>query len=186
MTKRQELIDTIFLAMKTLLNPADRDEILRRLSSLRADSQRHWGRMSAGQMICHLSDSFRSALGEKSVSSATTLYSRTVTKWIALRLNEWPHGVRTRPEVDQERGGTPPAEFGADVQQLKVLFDRFCDTQQFSDHPTMGPPVAYRTYALGLPAHEPSPAPVRSLTGNFRMNFSGASIHSCPSSKSAT
>jgi hypothetical protein len=125
--------------MKTLLNPADREEILRRVAAVRDDSQRQWGRMSAPQMICHLSDSFRSALGERSVSSAATLYSRTVTKWLALHLNEWPHGVRTRPEVDQEQGGTPPAEFAADVQQLRVLFERFCAAQQFSDHPTMGP-----------------------------------------------
>ncbi len=125
--------------MKTLLNPADRDEILQRLSSVRAGSVRRWGRMSAAQMICHLSDSFRSALGEKSVSSNTNLYKRTVMKWVALRLTNWPHGVKTRPEMDQQQGGTPPAEFAADVQQLRILFDRYCAAQQFSPHPMFGP-----------------------------------------------
>src|SRR5271165_1101110 len=120
--------------MKTLLNAVDRDEILRRLSNVRADSQRRWGRMSAPQMICHLSDSFRSALGEKSVSSATNFFKRTVMKRLALTLPVWPHGVRTRPEMDQEQSGTPPAEFAADVQQLRVFFDRYCAAQQFSDH----------------------------------------------------
>jgi hypothetical protein len=139
MTKSQARIDTILLAMKTLLHPADRDEILRRISAVRADSQRRWGKMSAAQMICHLSDSFRSALGEKSVSSNTNLFKRTVMKRLALALPVWPHGVKTRPEMDQEQTGTPPAEFAADVAQLKTLFERYCAAQRFSPHPMMGP-----------------------------------------------
>jgi hypothetical protein len=125
--------------MKTLLKPADREEILRRLAAVHADSQRRWGSMSAPQMICHLSDSFRSAMGEKSVSSDTSLFKRTGMKWLALWVfSEWPHGVKTRPEMDQQQGGTPPAEFAADVQQLRILFDRYCATQQFAPHPMMG------------------------------------------------
>jgi hypothetical protein len=139
MTQKQERIDTIFLAMKTLLHPADRDEILRRISGVRAESQRRWGKMSAAQMICHLSDSFRTALGEKSVSPNTNLFRRTVMRRLALALPVWPHGVKTRPEVDQQQGGTRPAEFAADVAQLKTLFDRYCAAPQFSDHPMMGP-----------------------------------------------
>jgi hypothetical protein len=126
--------------MKTLLNPADREEILRRVAAVHADSQRQWGSMSASQMICHLSDSFRSALGEKSVSSDTNLFKRTGMKWLALWVfSDWPHGVRTRPEMDQQQGGTPPAEFAADMQQLRILFDRYCASQKFSPHPMFGP-----------------------------------------------
>jgi len=96
--------------------------------------------MSAPQMICHLSDSFRSALGEKSVSQDTNLFKRTGMKWLALWvLPSWPHGVKTRREMDQQQGGTPPAEFSADVERLRVLFDRYCAAQQFSPHPMMGP-----------------------------------------------
>jgi hypothetical protein len=54
--------------MRTLLNDRDQKEVLDRLSKVRPDSQRRWGSMSAHQMICHLSDSFRVALGEKHVS----------------------------------------------------------------------------------------------------------------------
>jgi hypothetical protein len=53
--------------MRTLLNDRDEKEVLDRLSRVRPDSQRRWGSMSAHQMICHLSDSFRVALGEKHV-----------------------------------------------------------------------------------------------------------------------
>ena len=57
--------------VKTLVNNRNRDEVLHRLSKVRPNSQRRWGSMSAHQMICHLSDSFRAALGEKHVSSSS-------------------------------------------------------------------------------------------------------------------
>lgn len=47
-------------------------------------------------------------------------------KLVALQLPfPWPHGVKTRPEVDQERGGTPPQHFEADVAQLVQACERF-------------------------------------------------------------
>ena len=47
-------------------------------------------------------------------------------KLVALQLPlRWPHGVRTRRDVDQERGGTPPAEFATDVATLVSACNRF-------------------------------------------------------------
>jgi hypothetical protein len=66
--------------MKTLLNDRDRSDVLRRLSQVSSESQRSWGSMSAHQMICHLGDSFRAALGEKQISSSSTLFKRTLYK----------------------------------------------------------------------------------------------------------
>ena len=98
--------------MKTLLNDRDRNEVLDRLQKVRPDSQRRWGSMSAHQMICHLSDSFRAALGKKQISSSSTLFKRTIYKWAALWVPlTWPHGIKTRPEVDQQQGGTRPVNF---------------------------------------------------------------------------
>ena len=71
--------------MRTLLYDRDKKEVLDRLSKVRPDSQPRWGSMSAHLMICHLSDSFRAALGEKQVSSSSTLFKRTIYKWAALR-----------------------------------------------------------------------------------------------------
>jgi len=77
-------------------------------------------------MICHLTDSFKGALGEKSVSGIDTMISRTVVKWIALRGPiKWPKGVETRPEMAQENGGTKPIEFESDVRQLEQIVERF-------------------------------------------------------------
>lgn len=111
--------------MKTLAREQDRAEVLGRLKAVRPDSPRRWGRMSAHQMVCHLSDAFLMGLGEKTVSDATGLRQRTVIKWIALYMPlPWPLGrIRTRPEIDQEVGGTTPGDFAADVARLEGLVE---------------------------------------------------------------
>src|SRR4029434_2647554 len=110
--------------MKTLARQRDKAEILQRLRDVRPESVRRWGRMSAHQMVCHLNDSFRMATGEKPVSHATGLPQRTIVKWIALYLPlPWPAGIFTRPEIDQELGGTRPVNFAADVAQLEALLE---------------------------------------------------------------
>jgi len=110
--------------MKTMARAQDKEEIVRRLRTIRADSGRRWGRMSAHQMICHLSDSFLAVTGQRDVSPASGLLQSTVIKWIALYAPlKWPRGVPTRPEVDQEVGGTKPSHFAADVTQLEMLVE---------------------------------------------------------------
>jgi hypothetical protein len=97
--------------------------------------------MSAHQMVCHLGDSFRMALGEKPASSASGLFQRTVLKWTALYLPlRWPPGIRTMPEVDQELGGTRPAEFAADLANLEAQMERFTrpDQRFAAAHPIFG------------------------------------------------
>jgi hypothetical protein len=129
--------------MKTLARPRDKAELVQRLRRLRADSAGRWGRMSAHQMVCHLSDSLLVATGEKAVSHAITLPSRTIIKWIALYLPvRWPPGIPTRPEIDQAAGGgTKPIAFAADVARLETLMDAVTTPHRriaWSVHPIFG------------------------------------------------
>jgi Protein of unknown function (DUF1569) len=117
-----------FQTMQNLESVADREEILRRIGSLTAADQRRWGKMTAHQALCHLSDAFRVALGEKSASPASGIFQRTIMKWVALwGPFHWPHGVPTRPETEQGKGGTPPVEFERDRGELLAIVPRFCD-----------------------------------------------------------
>jgi hypothetical protein len=111
--------------MKTLARTGDKAELLERLRAVRADSVRRWGRMSAHQMVCHVSDCYRMATGEMAVSPAAGPLQRTVVKWVALYLPvPWPAGIRTRPEIDQAAGsGTCPTDFAADVARLQGLLE---------------------------------------------------------------
>jgi len=116
--------------MKTLCRTRDYDAIMVRLRRLRPDSPRRWGRMTAPQMVAHLTDAFRNLLGERFTSKPARpapLVGRTIVKWVAIYAPlPWPKGIRTRPETDQEIGGTPPtADFAADVLALEHACRRF-------------------------------------------------------------
>lgn len=126
--------------MKTLLKNRARIEILERLAKVRMDAQAKWGTMSSHQMICHLSDSLRAALGEKYISPSTSLLQRAILKPLALWVPiSWPHGVKTRPEMDQQQGGTIPLEFLSDLEELRILFGRFCTLEgEFASHAMFG------------------------------------------------
>jgi hypothetical protein len=123
--------------MKTLVN--DKQEILNRIAALRPDSPRQWGKMTCGQMICHLSDAILVPLGEVAVTPAPVPVPRAVFKFVALRVGlKWPRGIRTRPEMEQGVGGTPPVAFDADRAKLAALLERFAAERSHLDHPIFG------------------------------------------------
>jgi Protein of unknown function (DUF1569) len=96
--------------------------------------------MSAHQMICHLSDSLRSALNEKYISPSTSFFKRTIMKPLALWIPiPWPHGFKTRPEMDQLQGGTLPVDFASDLEELRILCGRFFTRDgKFAPHAMFG------------------------------------------------
>src|SRR5436190_9776828 len=118
--------------MKSLGNAADKQEVLTRIRLVTPDSHRRWGKMTPHQMICHLNDSFRSVIGEREVlGDKSNLMTRTLVRWIALYAPlKWPHGVPTMPENDQERGGTPPADFRRDLEALASMVERVTSAQR--------------------------------------------------------
>ena len=62
--------------------------------------------------------------GHKSVRSVSGVMQQTIVKWIALYAPlQWPAGIPTVPEIDQEIGGTGPADFAEDVAQLEALLE---------------------------------------------------------------
>lgn len=114
--------------MKSLSNPADRQEISGRLTQVSAADKARWGSMNVNQMVCHLDDSYKIALGEKKASPATNLILRTLVKRVALQAPiRWAKGFPTRPEVEQGKGGTTPIDFRQDLASLLSTLDRFCD-----------------------------------------------------------
>ena len=128
--------------MKTLARERCKAEIVCRLRTLGPDSARHWGRMSAHQMVCHLSDSCRMMAGQKPVSDATGRLQQTLVKWIALYAPlRWRAGILTRPEIDQECSGTKPGDFAADTAELVTLLDLITAREKRFDppaHPIFG------------------------------------------------
>jgi hypothetical protein len=126
----------------SLGDSAARARLLERLRRLRADSPRQWGTMTPNEALCHLSDSFLAVSGRRNASLVDNLFTRTLLKWIALHgPGRWPHGVKTRPEVDPKLGGTKPAGFARDLERLEQLIEQFAapdhDFASFR-HPAFG------------------------------------------------
>jgi len=128
--------------VKTLTDPLAREELLARLRRLEPNTARLWGKMDVHQMVCHLSDSFKLALGERPAVGVDTAFTRTVLKWVALHLPlRWPRGVKTIPEVDSTINGTKPVQFERDREQLEVVMKRFCEASPdfaWYPHPLFG------------------------------------------------
>jgi hypothetical protein len=125
--------------MRTLAKLDSRNACCSRLARLDSTANPMWGRMSAHQMVCHLNDSFSVGAGTRYASSASTFLHRTVVKWIALRTSfPWPHGVPTRPEIEQGRGGTPPSDWETDRSTLLRWIAESADRQTFGIHPIFG------------------------------------------------
>ena len=136
------------MARKTLADSDNNREILGRIEKIEPGSKRRWGKMTPHQMVCHLSDSLRMVMGEKACTPAprnelpAPFLPRGFVKWFALQAPmPWPKGVPTRPEVDAQNGGTRPALFAADLQQLVALHKRFTRRPMdftYAAHPIFG------------------------------------------------
>jgi hypothetical protein len=115
--------------------------LTRRLAALKLDSLARWGRMSPHQTVCHLADALRLVLGERPTAFRANLFLKIVGRVAALSLPvPWPKGVETAPEVDQERGGTAPTTFEADLDTLNELIARFVGLsgRNMASHPIFG------------------------------------------------
>ena len=100
--------------MHSILNEADRAEIVRRLQSLSASSPRRWGTLDIVGMLQHLRLSARMTLGELPVPSANKRAFQTFPlKHLILYVLPFPKGAPTAPELkpadvtsfEEERAG---------------------------------------------------------------------------------
>lgn len=113
--------------MKTLADLTAQREISTRMAALTPADQRRWGSMSVHQVICHMTEAYRCALGEKQVAMARTTMPRAVLKFAALRVPlQWPHGFPAPSEIAQDKGGRAPVDFAQDRDALLAALRAFC------------------------------------------------------------
>ena len=89
---------------RNIFEPVIKQSIYNRIDNLNADSKGKWGRLTAAQMIRHLSESNRMATGEIQMPDRSNVFTRTIVKWMFLQ-NIKPPGrekgnIKTFPEVD--------------------------------------------------------------------------------------
>lgn len=127
--------------MKTLHNPSNRREIEARLSLLTPDQSPIWGKMSVSEMVPHITDQLRLALGEKNGNPQSSFLRRTLQKWAVLYGTGFPKNTKTIPEMDAQQKGTPATQFEQDRLAALGAIQNFCIRDQrkgYAHHPYFG------------------------------------------------
>jgi hypothetical protein len=100
------------IAMKSLASAEVLSETRERLLQACPGDRARWGRMTATQMVRHLTCAYEVALGERAAVQVKGL-PPVVVKWVALRSGlRWPKNMATTPELARAIKETPKNQFG--------------------------------------------------------------------------
>lgn len=97
-----------------------------RVAAVEADATPAWGTLTPIAMLAHLERTLEVSLGAYAVVDQSTLFSRTVLRWIALHQpHRWPRGRIKAPPgaMPRPRGG-----FTEQRDALLATMRRFVDT----------------------------------------------------------
>jgi hypothetical protein len=125
--------------MKTLFDIDARSSIHRRIDRLEPNSVRQWGKMHAGQMVCHVGDQLRVGLGELETEGVPGFLRFKPLRQLFVYWLPWPKG---RIEAPPEMLTTTPSEWNDDVSALHVLIENFGKgdpVAKWASHPDFGP-----------------------------------------------
>ena len=106
----------------SMFDPDVRAAFHERIRSLRPDAQRRWGRMTSGQMVCHLIDQLRIALGELPTRPISGLLRYPPFKQIVINVLPWPKG---RIQGPPEAFTTVSSQWAQDLPRLQQLLEEF-------------------------------------------------------------
>jgi hypothetical protein len=109
--------------VKSLFDAPARAEIQERLARLGPGTRGLWGRMSAPQMLAHVADQLRMALGDIRARPVRTPLRYPVLRELIVYLLPWPRGAPTAPELLSTAAG----DWAGDVEALHALIGRFAE-----------------------------------------------------------
>jgi hypothetical protein len=124
--------------MKSMWNEPDARDIRQRVATLRADAPARWGKFNAPQMVCHLTDAARMAMGELQVPSKKLPIRYFPLKQLILYALPFPKGAPTAPALI----GRMATTWSSERVELELALDRFVaqrTRQQWPEHPAFGP-----------------------------------------------
>jgi hypothetical protein len=121
----------------SMFNAGIREMFQGRIDRLTPDSQRQWGKLTVDQMVCHLSDQLRLALGELTGRPVPGLFRVTPFNRLIIDYLPWPHGSKGPPESFTTR----PVALKSDMARLHALLELFGareDQRDWPEHPLFG------------------------------------------------
>ena len=113
--------------MKSLASQDTVDELVSRMERLTPDTERRWGTMTPGEMLCHVADATEGVIGRRKTPGVVPNNPLPApVAWLLLNTAiPFPKGVETRAGVNPRKEGTRPADFGTDraraIDALRAL-----------------------------------------------------------------
>ena len=129
---------------------ADRDAILVRVRRLSPGATPRWGKMSAPQMLVHITEAMRMASGDLVVRARRHPARLPVIKQLMLYVVPMPKNLPTAPELVARA----PAAFTEELRAFTEAVRKFAERDAavaFPDHPVFG---AMTQHAWGVLAHK--------------------------------
>lgn len=123
--------------MKTAWNLSDRRQLQQRVSTLRPEARGRWGSMTAPQMVAHLADSLRMAVGDLVCAPKASPIRYTPLKQLIIYWLPFPKGVPTAVELITRA----PASWQAEIDAVNSLLEQFARRDRhdkWPDHPAFG------------------------------------------------
>lgn len=120
-----------------MFNSADRHSLFERLDGLTLQHTPKWGKMSCGQMLAHLTDGVRMALGELTTEPRPGLLRLGAVRYAVIYWLPFPKGAPTAPELLVRCAGDCKVE----VEALKALMKQMAGSegkQKWDEHPAFG------------------------------------------------
>lgn len=123
-----------------IFNDISYAQIIQRLKSLTAQSQRKWGTMTPAQMLRHCRSQIDFILAPSvDVKTYPTAFRFAPVRWLALYVIRWPHNSKTAPEMDVNKKLTDVGDFETEHQLLiESLHSLYHSTHVEAIHPLFG------------------------------------------------
>ena len=123
--------------MRNMHVEADRDAILARMRRLSPDATPRWGRMTAPQMLVHITDAMRMASGHLVVRAKRHPVRLPIIKQLMLYVIPMPKNLPTAPELIARA----PAAFHEEMHTFTEAVRKFSERDPalaWPDHPVFG------------------------------------------------
>jgi hypothetical protein len=123
--------------MRTLWDQAARDELCRRFETLTPERPASWGRMTCPQMLAHVSDGMRMALGSLPTEAKGGPLRYWPLKQLIIYVLPFPKGAPTAPELLAR----PPGAWDSEIESLGLLIGSFGGRDRdgvWPEHPAFG------------------------------------------------
>lgn len=124
--------------MPSLADATTRAVLIARAEALTPQSTRVWGKLTAPQMLAHLSDGMRMTYGDLPVASKDMWFTKTaLVKWLVIDVMTWPKGTPTAPEL-LARPCEPWDDERAKLVGLIRRFETEASRRSWPEHPAFG------------------------------------------------